>query len=180
MTPKRKVKSVTDRQFPRKGYERTRTTTNPVGKTKTQQSHQQECDINRIVGKYMQTGLIDHVNSQEPRYGDFSAPQDFHHALNAVRAAQSDFAALPAELRALCDNNTEKFLELLDDPSKQEILEKYGLMEHAGYAARPTSSPSEASPSAPPEKPEEKSTSPTLDTTGTTDTSQLNPTKTEE
>ena len=63
-----------------------------------QQHMKDECDINTIVERFGVTGS--YLSAPvSPQYGDFSGVSDYHSAINAVRAAEESFMALPAKLR---------------------------------------------------------------------------------
>lgn len=111
----------------RERYERERYRTKVGEESRTKQSFKDECDINRIMKRHAQTGLIDHLSTREPHYGDFSAAVDLHTAMEQVRAAQDDFAALPSEVRNLCLNNPEVLLRALASPEETAALFDAGL-----------------------------------------------------
>ena len=80
----------------------------------TKQSFAAECDINTIMARYEHTGVLDFVNENEARYGEFSAV-DYQEAQNIVASANSMFAAMPAALRSRFDNEPAKFLDFVND-----------------------------------------------------------------
>jgi len=80
--------------------------------SRTQQHFRDECDINTILTKFNVTGVLPE-NPLPPRYGDFSDIGDYHSALNAVRLAATEFALLPAALRARFDNDPASLLDFL-------------------------------------------------------------------
>ncbi|AXL15429.1 internal scaffolding protein [Microviridae sp.] len=61
----------------------------------TKDSFKDECDVNRIVNRYAQTGLITHVQSGEPQYGD-APDQDLFQA-----------ACVAAELRSQVEDGLD-------------------------------------------------------------------------
>ena len=69
-----------------------------------QQHMKDECDINTIVEQFGVTGELPSA-PVSPQYGDFSGVSDYHSAINAVRAAEESFMALPAKLRARFDHD---------------------------------------------------------------------------
>ena len=79
----------------------------------TEQHHQESSDINNIMKKYTETGIVDHVSKYEPVYGDHSGA-DFHEAMSIVANAQSMFLDLPAQAREKFDNDPAKFLDYVD------------------------------------------------------------------
>lgn len=95
----------------------------------TKQSFAKECDINTIMLKYQKTGLIDHLNKYEGRYGDFTNVSDYQTSLNAVMAAQDEFLSLPSSLRARFENDPAQFLQFVHDENNREEAIQLGLIK---------------------------------------------------
>lgn len=102
--------------------------------TLAQQHYKEECDINNILQKFSITGILPEA-PLSPRYGDFSGIGDYHTALNRVIAAQEEFEALPAQIRARFENDPAKLIEFLDDEANRPEAEKLGLVERAAAEA---------------------------------------------
>ena len=93
-----------------------------------QQHFKDECDINNILRQFNITGLLpEHALS--PRYGDFTGISDYHTALNQVIAAETEFMALPADLRARFNNDPAQLIEFLDNPENLKEAKTLGLVE---------------------------------------------------
>jgi phage internal scaffolding protein len=91
--------------------------------TLTQQHFKDECDINNILRQFNVTGLLPE-NALSPRYGDFTGISDYHTALNRVIAAEDEFMALPAQIRARFDNDPAALIEFLENSdNKNEAIE---------------------------------------------------------
>jgi len=99
-----------------------------------QQHFKEECDINTILQKFNITGLLPQ-STLSPRYGDFSGIGDYHTALNRVIAAQDEFEALPAQIRARFNNDPSELIEFLQDESNRPEAEELGLVEKAAAEA---------------------------------------------
>lgn len=130
---------------------RSRVTTR-VGKlSKTKQAMKDQCNINLIMERHRQTGIIDHVNAKTPTYGDFSQAGTLHDAVELVNASREHFMSLPARVRALCDNNPEIFLRALADEDQTELLADAGLEMPDGWEPRSPEEtpPPEVTPNAP-------------------------------
>lgn len=96
--------------------------------TLAQQQFKDEADINVILERFGRTGeLIAPV--RVPQYGDFSQVNDFHTAMNAVRAAQEGFDAMPASIRARFNNDAGRFVDFVMDDSNRDEAIKLGLIE---------------------------------------------------
>lgn len=98
------------------------------GSSLTQQNMAQDCDINRIMRRFEETGLLVHENRHPAAFGDFSGIVDYHSACNAVLAAEEAFGSLPARVRTKFANDPGAFLEWVEGASEEELAE-YGLLE---------------------------------------------------
>lgn len=96
--------------------------------TKTQQQFEEECNINSIVKRYRETGVITHLSQENPLYGDFGDVPDYQSALAIVMDAETKFEALPAFLRKRFDNDPSQMLEFVQDESNYEEAVKLGLL----------------------------------------------------
>ena len=95
-----------------------------------QQHFKDECDINNILRQFNITGLLPDT-PLSPRYGDFSGIGDYHTALNRVIAAQDEFDALPAQIRARFDNDPAQLIEFMENSENRPEAEKLGLVVSA-------------------------------------------------
>lgn len=96
--------------------------------TKTQQSFKESCDVNKIVNKFNQTGLVSHLNRQNPSYGDFSGLTDFKTNLDTVSQAMQAFNALPSHIRKRFSNNPALLADFVMDSSNYDEALKLGLV----------------------------------------------------
>lgn len=110
---------------------------------RTKQSFKAECDIHNILAKFRKTGLIDFVNKNEARYGDFS-DFDFRSAMDTIAAANSMFEQLPSDIRSQFKNDPTAFIAFMDDPDNDLKAIKVGLK-------RPSEPPEEVQAAFPPE-----------------------------
>lgn len=114
-------------------------------KSRTHQSFKAECDVNNIMKKYERTGILEHRNTFQGQYGDFTnVPNDFHEAQNAVIAAEEMFMTLPAKVRRRFQNDAGEFIDFATDPANQEEMIKLGLAERRvdGEVVEKVSTPS--------------------------------------
>lgn len=93
-----------------------------------QQQFKDECDINNILHQFNVTGLFPE-NPLSPRYGDFTGIKDYQSALNAVIAAESEFDALPAQIRARFNNNPEELINFLENKENLDEAISLGLVD---------------------------------------------------
>lgn len=135
--------------------EHTRFTT-PVGEdSPTQQHFKDECTVSLIVKRFQRTGIMP-VNTRQPLYGDFTEATDLHSAMNLVLAAQADFDALDARVRAVAQNDPREFLKLLATDEGCDALEAAGLpLERPTEAKKERKESKEEAETPPPEKDDE-------------------------
>lgn len=81
----------------------------------TKGSFADECDINKIMARYERTGQLPEMVRQDPRFGDFSDVPSYQESLERVMFAEAQFMALPAKVRAECENDPAIFLEKIHD-----------------------------------------------------------------
>ena len=99
-----------------------------------QQHFKDECDINNILRQFNITGLLPE-SPLSPRYGDFTGIGDYHTALNRVIAAQDEFEALPAQIRARFNNDPAELIEFLEDDKNRPEAESLGLVDSGAAEA---------------------------------------------
>jgi phage internal scaffolding protein len=92
-----------------------------------QQHFKDECDINNILRQFNVTGLLPEA-PLSPRYGDFTGIGDYHTALNQVIAAEDEFMALPATIRARFENDPALLIDFLANEENRQEAEKLGLL----------------------------------------------------
>lgn len=97
--------------------------------TMTKQSFKEECDINNIMRKYERTGVLDHVGTSVPQYGEYMGSMSYQESLNAILFAQAQFADLPAELRARFGNDPAELLAFMEDAGNLDEAVKLGLVQ---------------------------------------------------
>lgn len=93
--------------------------------TLTQQHSKDETDINKIMARYIKTGVIDHLAKYQPQYTDNNAI-DYHESQNIIIKANDMFGDLPSSIRREFDNDPAKFLDYVQDPENHENLENLG------------------------------------------------------
>jgi len=130
-----------------------------LGETMAKQSFKDECDINGIMARFQDSGLIDHVNKFKGDYGDFTNVQDYHTSMNQIIAAQAAFDSLPSGVRARFGNQPAEFLNFVEDEDNIDEMREMGLLPTLSVPAEPEKAPSGGEPpevaeSAPQEQPE--------------------------
>jgi len=117
------------------------------GNGRTKQAMRDECDINKIMARYIKTGLIDHLGKHGEEYG-FASSVSFHEAMNVVTKAEQMFEDLPADTRKRFEGDPGKFLDFVQDPENQEEMIALGLATRNPGSVR-SAEPAAAAESAP-------------------------------
>lgn len=108
---------------------------NLSGKSMTKQEFSKESNINRIMAKYLKTGLVEHVRTFQGQYGNFLSAPDYHKAMSQVVAAQQMFEGMPSNIRNKFDNDPEKFLAFVQDYDNTDEMRELGLLPKEALTA---------------------------------------------
>ncbi len=93
----------------------------------TEQSHKNQCDVNRIIEKYDKSGIITHVSKFEGKFGDTTGA-DFQSMQQTVANARNMFNELPADIRSRFENDPTNLLTFMEDESNRDEAIKLGLI----------------------------------------------------
>lgn len=102
----------------------------PESRSKTLQSEKDACDLNKLMARYEETGLLTDPllgTQRKPMYGDFTGVADYHQLKIKTAAVEQAFALLPASVRNRFDNDPQKAIDFLSDPKNDEEAIKIGL-----------------------------------------------------
>lgn len=110
---------------PYKTYSRVSFTT--LGPSLTKQEFKKECDIDYILKQFIKTGLMTHLSSRKPHYGDYIDVPEYQSAMNMVADANEAFASLPASIRKRFGNDPLEFLDFVQDKNNSDEVKKMGL-----------------------------------------------------
>lgn len=107
-------------------------------KSLAQQQFKDECDINTIMNKYIQKGILpDNLKTVQGMYGDFSNLEGFQEAMQIVQNAQYAFESLDMKTRERFKHNPEEFVAFCSNPANQEEIYKMGLAERPPKEEKP-------------------------------------------
>ena len=97
----------------------------------TQQQFKDECDINRIMDRYLKTGVLSDPLDRRgtPKYGDYAEIGDYMEHMNKVVEANEMFESLPAYIRKRFNNNPADLIEFVMDANNRAEAELLGLVE---------------------------------------------------
>lgn len=94
----------------------------------TQQQYKDDCDVNLIIKKYIETGSVTHVrNAAEGVYADLTDLPSFEEAMKTVAEASAAFETVPAHIRLRFNNDPGQFISFLDNPENDEEAIKLNL-----------------------------------------------------
>lgn len=100
-----------------------------VSASKTQQQFKNQCDINNIMKKYQEQGIVTHKNLYQGNYGDFDGSLDYNTMLQKVRESNEMFMSLPSSVRQEFNNDPHTFIEFVTNPSNNERMYELGLKD---------------------------------------------------
>lgn len=115
---------------------RVKVVTKITKESKTQQQFGQQTDINWIMKRYQDTGMISHVNRSQGQYIDVSEIPSYQDSLNMVIKAQTMFQNLPSYLRKRFGNNPQQMLDFMADPQNANEALELGLLDPEKVNAR--------------------------------------------
>ena len=97
----------------------------------TQQHFKEECDIDRILQKYNETGfLVNPLEARRPaKWGDFSSVADYQASMNRLVQVQEAFDALPSRVRERFRNDPMQMLAFLENPANEKEAVELGLVQ---------------------------------------------------
>jgi phage internal scaffolding protein len=101
----------------------------------TQQQFKNECDINYIVNRYLQTGYVNPmlVKNGQPVFGDVSTIQGYKEAQDQIHEAARMFMELPAKIRDRFEHDPLKLLQFVANNDNYEEAVRLGLVEPSAH-----------------------------------------------
>ncbi len=115
------AEQLDSRGKPRKQYQ----TVND-GPVMTVQSDAEEADIQKILKKYKEVGIIDHLNVTEATYRDVTTFSDFADVMRTAKEAEKDFMKLPSKVREIFKHDVATWLDTAHDEEKRTALREEG------------------------------------------------------
>lgn len=122
--------------------ERFRVVTEFFKPSMAKQSFKDECDINRVMDRWLKTGVLVHVNKFHGDYSDVSNfPEDLQAAYEQIRVAEEAFGSLPSLVRKKFRNDPAAFLDFVSKEENREEMYELGLAQRPGGVAGPKGVP---------------------------------------
>lgn len=100
---------------------------------KCQQKFEIESNINNIMAKYNETGIIGNplkISNRKPIFGDFSSIPSFQEANQMIIDTNNAFATLPSDIREKFGNDPNIMLHWLNDPKNNDDAIRLGLVSN--------------------------------------------------
>lgn len=120
------TKKPTFKVKPRKQGKTKRQRLKMFGENITQQQFKDDCDINKIMARFVKTGVLDHLRKEPGEYA-FASADTFRDSMEIVATANSMFEALPSQIRNFFENDTANFLSFTSDPKNLPKMQEMGL-----------------------------------------------------
>lgn len=108
----------------------------------TDRSFKDECDINHIVSRCMQTGALPNVEGG--LYGDFAdMPDNLQDSYALIQEAGERFMQLSSDVRREFNNDPLQLLSFLQNPANKQRAGELGLIDVPGTPSVPNVSSQE-------------------------------------
>lgn len=104
---------------------------------RTKQSFKDECDVNRIMARYLATGQLPDMNNVDPQYLDATG-YDYQEHQNFIAGANSLFHELPSSIRSRFGNSPAEFLDFCSQEKNRPEMAEMGLLRPQTHAPIPT------------------------------------------
>lgn len=98
-------------------------------KTMTQQNFAEQCDINRIMKRWLNGGPPPVSNAARAVFKDVSHGYDYQQLLDVTMSVQESFDSLPSDIRQRFKNNPTELLDFVANPTNYDECVKLGLIE---------------------------------------------------
>lgn len=115
-------------------------------KSKTQQHHSNDCNVNTIMEKYSATGILKNSGKQIPNFADQTSQLQYIDALQLVIDAEAEFNSLPAQIRARFKNSPAEYLDFFSDEANLPEAQKLGLVPSPPKEPAHSGAPAPAAP----------------------------------
>ncbi len=97
--------------------------------SETVQADSEKADINKILKRYKEIGIIDQLNITEAMFPDVTEIGDFQDVMQTARAAEMEFMKLPSKVREIFKHDVANWLDTAHDQEKRTSLIEEGVIE---------------------------------------------------
>lgn len=95
----------------------------------TIQSDADKADINKILKKYKQVGIMEALRETDAIYMDVTEIGDYAEVMRVVKAAEVYFMKLPSKVREEFGHDVANWLDAAHDQEKRDALVEAGVIE---------------------------------------------------
>lgn len=95
----------------------------------TVQSDAHNAEINEIIRKFSQGGMLDNLNMAEAVFQDITEFTDFADAMLHAKMAEADFLKLPSKIREIFNHDVAEWLDAAHDQEKRDALVAAGVID---------------------------------------------------
>ncbi len=93
--------------------------------SETIQSESDQTDIKKILKKYREVGIIEHLNLTESTFADVTSFTDYGDVIRTAKEAELQFMQLPSKIREKFNHDTALWLDTAHDEAKRlQLLEE--------------------------------------------------------
>ena len=92
----------------------------------TVQSDADKADIQKILRRYQDVGIVDHLEITAASFKDVTSFNDFADVIRTAHAAETEFMELPSKVREIFDHDVATWLDTAHDPEKLAALIEAG------------------------------------------------------
>lgn len=118
-----------DIQLDYRGRPRSDSQTEFLDQSLTIQSDAPEADIQLILKKYREVGIIDNLNLTEASFMDVTEFTDFADLMRQTKIAENEFMKLPSKVREIFNHDVANWLDTAHDEEKRASLIEAGIIE---------------------------------------------------
>ena len=93
----------------------------------TKQEFAEDCNVNTIIKKMTNGGMLGHINPAEPKYVDTTVVADLQAAYLLIEETEEQFMDLPADIRAAADNDPVVLAQMAGTVEGREKLKNAGM-----------------------------------------------------
>ena len=126
-----------EEQLDYRGKPRSKYQTFFLDESQTVQSDAPKADIVKILKRYKQVGIVEHLNQTEAQFRDVSEFTDFADLMRQVKDAEGEFLKLPSKVREIFDHDVAVWLDSAHDEEKRNALVEAGFIEGPLVAVEP-------------------------------------------
>ncbi len=125
------------------GRKRSKYQTHNTMPSETVQADSEKADINKILKRYKEVGIIENLNLTEASFPDVTELGDFQDVMQTARIAETEFMKLPSKVREIFGHDVATWLDTAHDQEKRASLVEAGEIESVEKSAPADPQPSD-------------------------------------